>query len=182
MDAAVVSVASYRGSRTNVKHEIRSEIQVLDSDVSVAEDGQLTSAEIQLKGRLRLGCLAAVGGARAHTVFEISDSVPDGNLSAVKRGEVWLDRPLRPPKSPKFLEGTMSPEELAQEKQQPMRYQMLHVSTRQWNDGESTSVLLEVLAVEEIEGRDGKFVRVGAGYVDTDSWFQDHPLRQIGIF
>lgn len=87
--------------------------------------------------------------------------IPSAGSGAVKRGEVWLHRPMRPPKIPNPIDGKIRPEEVAQEKQQPVDHQMLHVSTRQLDKGKIVRKLCEVLAVEEIEGRDGDFVRVG---------------------
>lgn len=180
IDGPVVLVSSYRGHGTNMKYEIRSEIRLIDSSFRIAEDGQLTSAEIVLYGRLRPGFLTAIGGARGQTVFTVTDSA---NSGAVKRGEVWLDPPTVPPKNPELMHGTTHGVEVAREKQHSIYYQMLHVSTRKRNDAKSAHKIYDLLAVEEIEGRDGEFVRVGAGYVDTDSWFNnDHTPRRIRIF
>lgn len=183
MDGAVVPVASYSGRGTNVKHSIRSEIVLIDSDLSIADDGQLISAEIVLRGRLRPGRFTTIGGFRAPTAFGIYDNVQNGNLGAIKRGEVWLDQPIQPQKSTGPIDDcTLRPEDVTQEMKPFMVYQLLHVSTRKWNDGETTSMLYEVIAVEEIEGRESEFVRVGAGYIDSDSWFDNHPLWRIRLF
>lgn len=183
MDGAVVPVASYSGSKTNVKHLICSEIELIDNDLSFADNGQLISAEIVLYGRLRPGRLTTIGGFRASTVFGIYDNVQNETLVAMKRGEVWLDRPVRPQKSPGLIDdGTLQPQDVTQEKKPCVLYQFLHVSTRRWNDGATARARYEVIAVEEIEGRQGEFVRIGAGYIDTDSWFDNYPLRRITIF
>lgn len=182
MDGAVVPVASYRGSQTNVKHEICSEIELIDHHLSFADNGQLISAEIVLYGRLRPGRLTTIGSFRAPTVFGIYDNVQNTDLRAMRRGEVWLDLPLRPQKGSGFIDdGALPLEGMIQENNSFVLYQFLHVSTRQWNDGKTARTLYEVIAVEEIEGRQGEFLRIGAGYIDTDSWFDNYPSRRITI-
>ena len=182
MDGAVVRVASYRWSQTNVKHEICSETELIDHHLSFADNGQLISAEIVLYGRLQPGRLTTIGGFRAPTVFGIYDNIHNRDLGAMKRGEVWLDQPLRPQKDPGFIDdGELPLEGVIDENNSFVFYQFLHVSTRQWNDGKTARTLYEVIAVEEIEGRQGEFFRIGAGYIDTDSWFDNYPPRRITI-
>lgn len=178
IDGAVAPIASYSNLMTNEKHKIRSEIELVDSDTTVADDGQLTSAHVVLFGRLRPGLLTAIGGSRAETAFKIAKSVGNG-------GEVLLDRPVRLPKGPKIMDSILRKEDVGKEKHQSMPYQMLHVSTRQWSDDKpahKTRTYYEVLALEEIEGRVDEFVRVGAGVISIDSWFDNHPMRRIKIF
>lgn len=182
MDTAVVPIASYSGFGANAKHKIRSEIELINSDLSFAKNGQLSSAEIVLNGRLRSAVLIAVGGARAETVFKITENVQSRGSGAVKWSEILLDRPLRQSKSQEFMIDTMCLGEVVQEIQPSMQYQILHVSTRQWSDSRAIDTCCEILVVEQIEGRDGEYVRVGAGYLNTDSWFDDLPLRWIKIF
>lgn len=196
IDGAVVPVASYRGSNTHVKHEIRSEIDLLDSSVKVTNDGRIASAHIHLCGRLRPQRLSLIGGARAPTVFRFVDDAPGSSSNPKGSGEIWLDpRPLDGSLAP-TKEDSIAPskddEATLQEYQQPssVTYQLLHVCTRQWHDRDrgddntapNIRTLYEVLALEPIKGREAEFVRVGAGAITLDSWFEEQPIQRIKIF
>lgn len=59
-------------------------------------------------------------------------------------------------------------------KQQSTLYQFLHVSSRRRSelnhaDKMRESTIYEILALEEIEGREGEFVRADVGYIYFDS-------------
>lgn len=206
IDGAVEPVVPYSSSNTQAKHEIRSEIELLDVDVSVANDGQITSAPMFLCGRLRSGRLTRIGGARAPTVFKITNDAPDNNSTAAKgSGKIYLDPmpPLeggRPAPINKNEDGIKPPTEkesttLELQQSQSLTYQLLHVTTRQWrhpdNDDDDnnknatappTRTLYEVLALEPIKGSEAGFIRVGAGEMTFDSWFEKQPLQRICIF
>lgn len=201
IDGAVEPVLPYSGSNPQDKHEIRSEIDLLDVDVSVADDGQITSARIFLCGRLRSGRLTQIGGARGPTVFQIANDAPDSNSNAKGSGMIYLDpMPLEGGRlAPINKDGITPPTKneatTTQEPQQPqsITYQLLHVTTRQWrhrdnDDNNNNNVALpirtlyEVLALEPIKGREAEFVRVGAGEMNFDSWFKNQPLQRICIF
>lgn len=84
------------------------------------------------------------------------------------------------------------PEQQHQQSHQSITYQLLHVSTRrlpfrdQYDDTGTpkTHTLYEVLALEPIKGREdeSKYVRVGAGEMRFDNWFEGVTLRRICIF
>ena len=189
IDGAVVPVISYTsmGSKT---HQIRSEIELFHHNLSIGDDGQLTSAQIMLSGNLRPGRLTVASSTRK--VFRIATSMKFGSLDAKGIGEVWLDGPFRPQKGfePTTDDSLRMTEDVAQEgEQQSILYQFLHVSSRRWSDYDSfakmmkNSTICEILVLEEIEGRVGEFVRAGAGFIRFNSWLEGKgPVRQITIF
>lgn len=189
IDGAVVPVISYTsmGSKT---HQIRSEIELFHHDLSIGDDGQLTSAQIMLSGNLRPGRLTVASSTRK--VFRIATSMKFGSLDAKGMGEVWLDGPFRPQKGfePTTDDSLRMTEDVAQEEeQQSILYEFLHVSSRRWSDYDSfakmmkNSTICEILVLEEIEGRVGEFVRAGAGFIRFNSWLEGKgPVRQITIF
>lgn len=189
IDGAVIPVISYT-SRGSKKHQIRSEIELFHYNLSVGDDGQLTSAQILLSGNLRSGRLTLASSTRK--VFRIATSMKFGSLDAKGGGEVWLDGPFRRQKSlePITDDSLRMTEDVAQEEeQQSILYQFLHVSSRRWSDYDSFAkkvkeiTICEILVLEEIEGRVGEFVRAGAGFIRFNSWFEsNNSVRQITIF
>lgn len=195
MDGAVGPVVSYSGSDTKAKHEIRSEIDLLDTDASVSNDGQMTSASIFLSGRLRSARLTQIGGARSPRVFKIANDAPHSKSPIKGSGTISLDTmPFESDGLAAISEANvpLNSEAATQELQQPhsITYQLLHVTTRQWryhdndNDNKDPRIrtLYEVLALEPIKGRESEFVRVGAGEISFDSWFEEQPVQRIRIF
>lgn len=184
IDGAVTPVISYTAMGSK-KHQIRSEIELVNYNLSVADDGQLTSAQILLSGNLRPGRLTLASSTRK--VFRVANSIKFGNLDAKGKGEVWLDGPFRRQKGRESIAvaSLRTTEDAAQEEeQQSMLYQFLHVSSRRYYvDKTMRRTICEILVLEEIEGRVGEFVRAGAGFISFDSWFENNgSLRQITIF
>lgn len=190
IDGAVLPVMSYTSMGIKA-HQIRPEIELLDYNLSVGDDGGLTSAQILLSGNLRPGRLTLASSTRK--VFRIATSMEFGSLDAEGKGEVWLDGPFRRQKDlePVTDDSLRMTEDVAQEEeQQSIVYQFLHVSSRRWSDDDSVHgkamkerTICEILVLEEIEGRVGEFVRAGAGFIRFNSWFESNgPVRQITIF
>lgn len=201
IDGAVQSVIfeTSMGSKT---HQIRSEIELCDCNFSFGDDGQLTSAQLLLSGTLRPGRLTLASSSRK--VFRIASSMEFGNLDAKGAGDVWLDGPSRLQKGAGFQpmnvvgslrrtgEDVAPQEEKVKQEQQSILYQFLHVSSRRWSEYDSDEnmtkerTICEILVLEEVEkggGRVDEFVRVGAGYINFNSWFESNgPVRQITIF
>ena len=160
IDGAVVPVVSYSGRGTQAKHEIRSEIDLVNVDISLADNGLMLSAPIFLYGRLRPARLTRIGGARAPSVFRIAndDANCESNSKAKGSGTIYLDpRPLEgegsehalinnnddggispPPPPPQTTENNKSTthkyqeQQQQQQQQQSITYQLLHISTRKW--------------------------------------------------
>lgn len=188
IDGAVTPVLSYT-SMGSKKHQVRSEIELVNYNLRVADDGQLTSAQLLLSGHLRLGRLEILSNTRK--VFRVANSMKFGSLDAKGKGEVWLDGPLRHQKGlePIAVASLHMTEDAAQEEEeQSILYQFLHVSSRRWSEQDYVGkmkehIICEILVLEEIEGRVGEFVRAGAGFIRFDSWFENNgPLQQITIF
>lgn len=188
IDGPIIPVLSetYEGLQ---KHEVCSEIELVNYDSSIADDGQLTSAHILLSGHLRPGRLMPIVSTRK--VCRVANSIKFGSLDAKRKGELWLDGPFRRQNDfePIAVGSLGNTEDVAQEEeQQSMLYQFLHVSSRRWSDDEQGDkmkkhTICEILLLEEIKGRVDEFVRAGAGFIRFDSWFDDNrPLRQIKIF
>lgn len=188
IDGPVIPVFSNTYGESQ-KHEVCSEIELVNYDSSIADDGQLTSAQILLSGHLRPGRLMPVVSTRK--VCRVANSIKFGSLDAKGKGELWLDGPFRRQKGfePIAVGSLGNTEDVAQEEeQQSILYQFLHVSSRRWSDDEQGDkmkkhTICEILVLEEIKGRVDEFVRAGAGFIRFDSWFDDNrPLRQIKIF
>lgn len=199
IDGAVVPVVSYSGWGTQAKHEIRSEVELLSVDMSLAEDGQITSAPIFLRGRLRSARLTQIGGARAPSAFRVANDATDGNSNAKGNGQIYLDPtplegenilPVNKDGITSSTENQGATQKFEDHQQHSVTYQLLHVATRKrpFQDNSrkdattKTLTFNEVLALEPIQGRDGEFVRVGAGEMTFDSWFEKQPIQQIRIF
>lgn len=204
IDGAVQSVIfeTSMGSKT---HQIRSEIELCHCNLSVGYDGQLTSAQLLLSGTLRPGRLTIASSIRKE--FRIASSMEFGSLDAKGAGKLWLDGPFRSQKGAdvesinavdslrRMTEEDVAPQEAEEaeegKEQQSILYQFLHVSSRRWSEYDSYKkvtkehTICEILVLEEVKevGRVDKFVRVGAGYIHFNSWFESNgPVRQITIF
>lgn len=115
-----------------------------------------------------------------------------GSLDAKMMREVWLNGSFQQqngfePITDDLLYMT---ENMAQEEeQQSIFYQFLYVSSRQWSDYDLFARMMkeiticEILVLEKIEKRVGKFVRAGVGFIRFNFWFKSNGLlQQITIF
>lgn len=200
IDGAVQSVIfeTSMGSKT---HQIRSEIELCHCNLSVGYDGQLTSAQLLLSGTLRPGRLILASSIRKE--FRIASSMEFGSLDAKGAGKLWLDGPFRSRKGADVEpinpvdsirrtqeDVALRKREEEEKEQQSILYQFLHVSSRRWSEYDSYKkvtkehTICEILVLEEVKevGRVDEFVRVGAGYIQFNSWFESNgPVRQITI-
>lgn len=140
IDGPVIPVFSntYAGSQ---KHEICSEIELVNYDSSIADDGQLTSAQILLSGHLRPGRLTPVVSTRK--VCQVANSVKFGSLDARGKGEVWLDGPFRRQKGlePIAVGSLDNTEDVAREEEQQSVLKGINFCMSAADDGVTTNTV-----------------------------------------
>ena len=176
------SWVSVDGGITHVTHnrhlegEPRSNIKLVDSKLVVGNDGQITSGSLVLLGRLKNGTLVPVNAPSGRRICYVLGDKEGGLPRDNNVGEVWLDS------TPWWESSGQPPFDIdGKEAQQSHVYQILSLNTRNWHSFNYDRSAQEVLVLEEIEGSSGQYVRVGAGIITVNSWFDDLTQKLISI-
>ena len=162
-----------------VQCERQSNINLIDSQSTTGNDGQMSSGVLILSGQLKQAELIPIGHVNALQECYVRDEMINGEPSSSNIGSVWLDSTpwFEPPSADNK---PPSNDNASGGKRNSRRYTLLRLTTREWQYETRDYYIYEILALELVPVT-GHYARVGAGFVKTKSWFGDQPLETISL-
>jgi len=158
--------------------EPRTNVDIIDCQVTVGDDGQISAGWLVLTGCIKAAGLVPSHPSRGWRTCYVRDYIDESTSDDRNLGMVWLDD-IGWWEAPRSPSGTNSNED----DQLPHYYYLLNVSRWEWqsNNYQPTEhTYCEVLVLEST-GIIGEYVRVGAGYIKVDSWFDNVSEQNISI-
>ena len=143
----------------------------------------MVSGVLVVSGQLKQAELIPTGHAVSPQMCHVREEIINGEPSFGNIGSVWLDSTpwwespsadLKPPSNDKASGG----------KQDSRQYTLLRLATslptRERRHDAHHLHIYEILALEQVPTT-GQYARVGAGFIEKESWFGELPLKTISL-
>lgn len=175
------SWASVNGGITHITYHRsmegvpRSIVDIIDCKVTVGDDGQISAGWLILVGCMKAADLIPTHPHNSSRTCHVRDHIDKGASGDRNLGVIWLDDIA-------WWQAASSSDSSNDNRLLHSCY-LLAVNAWKWqsNNYQPTEhTYNEVLALEST-GWNGECVRIGAGYIEVDSWFNQLPKQTISI-
>ena len=162
------------------QRDSQSNINLIDSQLEMGSDGQMISGVLVLSGQLKQAELIPTGHAVSPQMCYVREEIINGEPSSSNIGSVWLDSsPWW--ESPSADIKPLSNDNASRRTQDSRQYILLRLNTREQRRHDMRVYhIYEILALELVASS-GQYARVGAGFIEKESWFGELSLETISL-